>query len=366
MRHHLVFFLTTTLFAILLVGCNGEQESITGVSAAGVGILDVDPSLTVESATLYLTRVQTFDGTAIINAHAILKPWDETDTYNSFIVAPPTAYNPAVAGSSAAGGPNPWSINVTSIVQSWLNGTTSNYGILLEEDLHPYTQFWSNEGAGPDAEAPYLVVNYVTGSGNHVSLTIRRDDPNAEVRDTYVWALHPDSPGSIYYLFTGNVPDLTGGSGEKLSLLYFNYMPQGTGCTRTIGYWKTHAGFGPQADVVTPLLPIWLGTSLGSKSVHVTNAATAVQILSMRYSGGTPSNGISKLYAQLLGAKLNIASGAAPGSVAMIFTAADAFLATHNQADWNSLTRAQKDQVLGWQSELDAYNNGLRGVEHCD
>jgi hypothetical protein len=68
--------------------------------------------------------------------------------------------------------------------------------------------------------------------------------------------------------------------------------------TLTIGYWKTHAGFtGNNPDNVTKYLPIWLGKSTGTKSVQVTNASQAVSILQMN---GTASNGINKLYAQLL------------------------------------------------------------------
>ena len=88
-----------------------------------------------------------------------------------------------------------------------------------------------------------------------------------------------------------------------------------SGCTRTIGYWKTHAGFGPQADVVSALLPLWLGTAAGAKSINVTTAAQAVSLLKIGAgSNGVKdaSNGINKLYAQLLGAKLNGAAGRAP------------------------------------------------------
>jgi hypothetical protein len=137
------------------------------------------------------------------------------------------------------------------------------------------------------------------------------------------------------------------------------------GCTLTIGYWKTHAGFtGRNADRVTPLLPIWLGTVGGSKSIQVTSAPQAVTILSMDQCEGA-SNGITKLDAQLLGAKLNIAEGAASSAVASTITAADTFLATHNCSDWSSLSRADKNTVLGWMSTLDNYNNGLVGPGHC-
>jgi hypothetical protein len=115
-------------------------------------------------------------------------------------------------------------------------------------------------------------------------------------------------------------------------------------------------------------LPIWLGTAAGAKSVNVTTAALAVQLLDRRGSNNVAdsSNGINKLYAQLLGAKLNGASGANLSSVASVIAAADAFLATNNSLDWAGLSSAQKTTVNGWATTLDNYNNGLVGPEHCE
>ena len=143
--------------------------------------------------------------------------------------------------------------------------------------------------------------------------------------------------------------------------------PPANGCTRTIGYWKTHAGFGPQADAVTPLLPILLGSAGGAKTLNVTTAAFAVQLLEMKGSNNVSaaSNGINKLYAQLLGTKLNGASGADISSVSATIAAADAFLASNNSLSWSGLSNAQKATVLGWMTTLDNYNNGLVGPAHC-
>jgi hypothetical protein len=139
------------------------------------------------------------------------------------------------------------------------------------------------------------------------------------------------------------------------------------GCALTIGYWKTHAGFGPQADAVTPLLPVWLGNPGGAKSILVDSAAEAVQFLSLRGSNDVlrASNGINKLYAQLLAAKLNILSGADPSAVASVITAADNFLSNKNSTNWATLSAAKRALVLSWVNTLDAYNNGVIGPGHC-
>ena len=161
----------------------------------------------------------------------------------------------------------------------------------------------------------------------------------------------------------------TGASGSASASVDVTVVcePPPPGCTHTIGYWKTHAGFGPQADVVTALLPIGLGTAGGAKSIVVTTAAQAVSLLDRAGSNGVvaSSNGINKLYSQLLGAKLSGADGADTGPAAAAIAAADAFLANNNSLSWSSLTKAQQGTVNGWMTTLDQYNNGLLGVAHC-
>ncbi|MBU0985436.1 MAG: hypothetical protein KKA42_16300, partial [candidate division Zixibacteria bacterium] len=138
-----------------------------------------------------------------------------------------------------------------------------------------------------------------------------------------------------------------------------------TGCTRTIGYWKTHAGTKRHGvDAVTPLLPIWLGTENGDKSVEITTAREAVAVLGQK-TLGRPWNGITKLYAQLLAAKLNMAAGASGDAVSGVVADADSFLAEHSWKSWNGLSWTEKKTVLEWKTTLDMYNNGKIGPGHC-
>ncbi len=127
--------------------------------------------------------------------------------------------------------------------------------------------------------------------------------------------------------------------------------------TYTIGYWKTHPG------AMADLLPIRLGASGGEKSVMISTTSQAVSILKM--TGGA-SNGIVKLYAQLLAAKLNYANGADKSAVAAVMGTADSFLASHNAADWAALSSAERNNVLSWMTTLDRYNNGIIGPGHAD
>ncbi|MEW6413575.1 MAG: hypothetical protein AB1483_14055, partial [Candidatus Zixiibacteriota bacterium] len=170
--------------------------------------------------------------------------------------------------------------------------------------------------------------------------------------------------GLLARLYTGwlNETDM-----EKQSLLMFDIEYEPTtedGCTRTIGFWGAWDGFGPQPDSVTQYLPQWLGNEGGTESIAVTNTTISSEIFDMAWD--SPKNGIIKLYAQLLAAKLNFAAGADDSEVAGVVSDADDFLADHGYADWYSLSKDDQKMVLGWMETLDYYNNGDIGPGHCD
>ena len=340
---------------LLVVGCN-NQNPVVSQSDLPVGMMAgqivVPAGAVLESATLNIF-VNVANGQQI-DIHRITSDWTETTvTWGNF----GGAFDPIIENSFMSNSYGWHQVDITGLVQGWIDGTDPNYGLLLDQSLmaFPMGVFFSREDA---FRPPYLEICYsLNGSTTCVQ--------DVDIADTYIRELFPnDNYGTQQYLFTGweNETSL-----EKQALLRFDIQgtPPPGGCTRTIGYWKTHAGFGPQADVVTPLLPIWLGTNGGAKSIQVTTAAMAVDFLKQNVYG-TQSNGITKLYAQLLGAKLSIASGASDVDVAATIAAADAFLATHNYLDWSSLSKPDKAMVLGWQSTLDNYNNGLIGPVHCD
>ncbi|KAA3636865.1 MAG: hypothetical protein DWP97_01915, partial [Calditrichaeota bacterium] len=168
-----------------------------------------------------------------------------------------------------------------------------------------------------------------------------------------------DNFGSIPVLYTGwlNSSEL-----EKQALLQFEIEmtpPDGEGCSHTIGYWKTHAGFGPQANEVSQYLPISLGNFI------VGDSGVAVAVLKMKTYGHN-SNGITKLMAQLLGAKLSIADGASEGAIATEIAEADAFLTTFNWTDWDSMSQEDQQTANNLKDVFDQFNNGYIGPGHCD
>jgi len=124
-------------------------------------------------------------------------------------------------------------------------------------------------------------------------------------------------------------------------------------CTRGLGYWKNH----PESIEQLPFIPSVSG-------IAVTSVEVAEDLLWMR-SYGNPSNGITKLYAHLLTTLLNVASGTDGSAVTETINAAQLFLGSHNWNDWNALSKTEKQQVLGWASLLENYNNGKTGPGAC-
>jgi len=152
---------------------------------------------------------------------------------------------------------------------------------------------------------------------------------------------------------------------SNMSLDAGMYMDMTGGCTYGKGFWKNHTGMGPQPDLVTDLLPIWLGDEDDSSSMEVTTAEMAYNIL-QQHEYGHPSNGITKLYAHLLAAKLNIANGADDEDIAQTIMDADAFLGDYSWEHWGDLTHDQRQMVNDWKGMLEDYNEGVIGPGSCD
>lgn len=121
---------------------------------------------------------------------------------------------------------------------------------------------------------------------------------------------------------------------------------QGTGCTCTLGYWKTHTNNWPTSSLV-------LGT------VTYTPAQLS-SILNRSVSG----NGLVSLAHQLIAAKMNIANGASPSAIATTLAAADALIGSRVIPPVGSGYLAPSATNALTQT-LDDYNNGVSGPGHC-
>lgn len=323
----------------------------------------------------------------------------QTYAVNYHVTVTPTSTdsNYAVSGTITVINPAPIPVNATII--DLANGTTSSVAtdVVIQPGINTfaYAVHLANPNPGNNVARVTIQNGYVFNSQpvgyNFANPTITYIDDIVTVFDsqgnnlgvalrqastfTYNWVIGPFNACSDDTKVITNVAtfttNTTGTSGS--TSYHINVRVPCTGCTHTIGFWRNHAGLGPQPDLVTKLLPIILGTVGGSKSVLVTSAQRAVELLIF---GGAydplgnssipdAANGINRLYAQLLAAKLNIKDGAIGFSIASTITAADTFLATNNSSNWASLSRPQRQIVLGWATTLDSYNNGIIGPGHC-
>jgi len=369
----------SAMLALGLAGCSRDSGPLS--PAAGdneaPGLLfgwQLPAEATLTSATLKVYVVDSSYQT--VYAHRLTRDWAEaTVTWDNFLVDDGGAYDPAVLASFTANfGAGYASMDVTAQVLAWMNGEDPNFGFLLRQPLldSPRTEMLSRER---ETNRPVLELVYTLNGQTTTELI----EP---LGDAQINAADPATPYGLYDKLYAGWREAS----EKVSLVRFDLdvLPpddggdddegDGEGCTRTIGFWKNHCGVGcghghshgNQADLVTALLGdgIWLGTPDGAKSLGVGDARVAYRVLG-QHTFGHPQNGITKLYAQLLAAKLNIANGADGAAVAETIAEADAFLAGKAWPAWRHLTHAQKAMVLNWKSRLADYNEGRIGPGHC-
>ena len=138
------------------------------------------------------------------------------------------------------------------------------------------------------------------------------------------------------------------------------------GCTLTIGYWKTHADPNSPRHDATQTLEVLAAAqppiTVGGNTV--TEAAGTYNVVSLLSFSGDPSKPINKLYAQLVGAKLNIANGADGSAVSTTIANADTFL-TGKQPSQN-LSGPARQTAVSLAASLESFNSGGIGPGHCD
>lgn len=157
------------------IGTLYEWKSIMHFDVSSV------PNSTVTSAMLHLTLRSTHNPPITINAHRITTDWSSsTATWNTPWSTPGGDYHPTPYGTSttndvlALGDPNIlFSIDVTDLVQDWVDGTYPNYGLLLDSPTpdDESINLYSLEGS----VAPYLEI--VTGSSADFSTAFTQAEP---------------------------------------------------------------------------------------------------------------------------------------------------------------------------------------------
>jgi hypothetical protein len=328
-----VVFVFIALFSLVYFGCensNMPTQEPLGSSELNLNLIPAGADL--ESATLILYAGIAPGETVFI--HRITADWMEnTVTWNSFggsyDPAPFTSFIPTAASNS---------VDLTGLVEQWLDGTYPNYGILLRQD-EPSVQtgFHSSEYDGNPDHRPKLVLSYWE-NGSLQQITIQRD-VNGEVSDAYITNGQPDSNYGIDGLTIRNLNGLV-----KQALIKFKdeYVPTGPG-TGTPGYWKNH----PEA---WPVDEITIGGITYPK-------AEAIGYMQDPVSGDK----LFTMFPALVAAKLNVLIGNDASCISATISAADNWMATYGPIGVNSVPASSEAWEEGepLYEQLDEYNNGL-------
>ncbi len=184
----------------------------------------------VSEATLNLFRffVCPADPYTITDIYAISEPWsEETWPGHQHI-----AYDPEVWTTMAFGPQNPawYNVDITSLVQAWVNGDIENYGlVIIARNGEKWSKFYSSEHVNP-ALRPYLDVEYTSTSVEDPPIEV----PSlADVADVLgLRCLTPAASGmTFHYVLPGSGPvavTIHDGSGRCIRELAAGTQAPGT------------------------------------------------------------------------------------------------------------------------------------------
>lgn len=142
------------------------------------------------------------------------------------------------------------------------------------------------------------------------------------------------------------------------------YTPPASGCTFTLGYWKTHnASFkgGAAPDPTWNLLP----GGLAESTVFFLSGKTWFQTFNTAPAG----NAYYVLSQQYMAARLNVLSGASvPAAVGTAIATSTLLFNTYTPAQIGALkgSNALRAQFIALAGTLDSYNTGATGPGHCE
>ena len=238
---------------------------------------------------------------AIVGIYRVTAPWDENVvTWNSFA----ESYDPTMLASFTPATTGLHSVDVTSIVQAWVDGTYENYGLKLDQEGNVFTAYVSSERSVVEWR-PKLEVCFAVDSTVECVIIQRPSVVQDGVADTYVWEARPDTNnGYKIALYSGILNGF-----KKQTLLWFDIC-EDDDCIAALtpGFWKTH----PEAWPVD-------GLALGDQDY------TMVELMMILWR---PVRGDASIILgnHLIATKLNLLSGTTTGIIEDRVADADALL----------------------------------------
>ena len=217
-----VFF----VFAFAFTGCNEEPTTSVSPDNNSLPKFVLPPGAVFNSASFNI-YVNTPNGKTV-DVHNVNVDWTEAETYNSFYAKPSPQFNPTPIASFTPTTADWYSVDVSSAVAAWINGTIPNYGFILNQventPNHILTIYDSKENVS--GRAPFLEIQY-TLNGQVYTVS------ESALADTYLQEVEPDdSKGSKPDLYTHHVTSLI-----KQTLIKFDVDPTPQfGCETAYAY----------------------------------------------------------------------------------------------------------------------------------
>jgi hypothetical protein len=337
-------FLYTFFAAIFfLTSCQDERSPVEPIqdfhSQPSISKITIPIGATIDSAKVFF-NVTSASGKEV-TLHRITYSWQEMMvTWNNF----GGSYDATAENSFTPSGMGWYSANVTGLINSWIDGTYSNYGILLNETSLDTLQTFSSKEEG---NSPYLKIWWTLNGVNDF-------DSTSSMADTYIQS---DS-GDVNF---GNETHLNSGwldTVEAQTLVTFEIEMVYSGCTHGQGYWKTHSAHGP-----APYDSTW--ALLGEDSTFFLSNQTNYEIMWTAPSGG---NSYYMLAHQYIATLLNIFGGADPGEIQETIDDATTMFETYTPEYIGSLkgNNQIRQEFISLKNMLARYNDGEIGPGNCD
>ena len=332
------------LLLLLYAGCQNNPNPVEPIHSSHqtqFTKLTIPIGATIDSAAFFInvTTAQNVE----VTLHGITNSWDETTvTWNNF----GGSFNPVSEGSFIPSSTGWYSVNVTALVNSWLDSLLANNGILLKEASPGQMQFFTSRESGM---APYLKI-YWTFNG------LPGSDSASAAADAFISAGEGDQNfGDSTALITGWQDSL-----ETRSLVSFviEQTPVSIGCTHGFGYWKTHSKYGP-----APYDSGW--ALLGEDSTFFLSDKSNYQVMWTQPKHG---NAYYILAHQYVATDLNILNGADPTAVQEAFNESTALFDLYTPQQIGDLQGGDtlRLQFISLSDILAQYNEGTIGPGSCD
>ena len=341
----LKLFITTAVISslVLFQSCQNEPTPLepmptNNFGQSSISKLHIPAGSTIDSAKVFFYVTSAFDKE--VTLHRITNSWDEMMvTWNNF----GGSFNATSEGSFMPSSMDWYSVEVTGLVNDWIDGTYSNYGLLLKETSPDTFQTYSSKEG---SDGPFLKVWWtLNGSAGY--------DSTGAFADSYIQSDSGDvNFGDEMELKTGWMDTV-----ETQSLVNFEIEIYYSGCTRGQGYWKTHSAYGP-----APYDTTW--ALLGEDSTFFLSNQTNYEVMWTAPSGG---NAYYMLAHQYIATRLNILAGADPSEIQGTLDDATDMFETYTPEYIGSLkgNNQIRQDFISLKNMLARYNDGEIGPGSC-